>query len=153
MRGCKLAQLTPRQTTFILSKLSLAWPRSTTVINNVFALSPVSLESARPECLTGRDDLPLYSIYTISRILLPLLLLLLIITSRRMAERAFSREWRLAKEAARSRIVEAYVRTSRVGEGRTFASGQPLKEAPPSQRALEMAEMDRQVHTRTCGIQ
>lgn len=71
--------ITHLQTVLILSKIRLAWPPSTKVLFAFLIVDGLNLEGTRPECLfQGSTGLPLFFIFSITRVSLPLLLLLLV---------------------------------------------------------------------------
>ena len=68
--------VTHLQTVFIVSKLRLAWPQSTTVVFSFLIVNGLQLEGARPECLfQDTPDVPFFYLFSITRVSLPILLL------------------------------------------------------------------------------
>jgi hypothetical protein len=69
--------VTHLQTIEIISKMRIAWPQSARQVMSFTAISGISLEASRPECLFG-ENVPLFYVISISRIGLPLALLVLL---------------------------------------------------------------------------
>jgi hypothetical protein len=69
--------ITHLQTVEIIAKMRIAWPQSARHIMSFTAMSGISLEASRPECLFG-EDVPLFYVISLSRIGLPLALLFLV---------------------------------------------------------------------------
>lgn len=64
------------QTLAILSRIRLAWPKSTRQVMSAVLVSSVQLEAARPECVIRNPNFPSFHVFTLGVVCFPLLMLL-----------------------------------------------------------------------------